>query len=311
MYLKLLLICATQLSIATPSRVVNVSERLIGSNSDEYAVIRTEIDNHGSYYISQEKQYLDVYKKTSENPNPLIGATNSKLLSSTLLFDQKHIQDAELNHTDPDYYKIEQLEMNKELSLAQVLKTYPYQFREFTEETKVLLEQKKKAKGHTYGFIWEGTVKEKLGVDRNAKVSWSTSAITQDNNCIYLTVNIGGDESRAQRIICIPPKVTKQFRDQIQLENIVIIAGVHETQEDAEKVVNKIINTNKEKKGRFYESIKPAIWVKHLYADKTGFVVIASNSNQIITKNKFSQLKAKYGMEFDVQTSAKLQYKVK
>lgn len=53
----------------TPDRSINVSERLLGSNSQKHAILRTEIDNLGTYYDSQTKQDLDIYSKRGSEEN--------------------------------------------------------------------------------------------------------------------------------------------------------------------------------------------------------------------------------------------------
>lgn len=123
-------------------------------------------------------------------------------------------------------------------------------------------------------------------------------------------VNIGSDEGKAQHIVCIPPKTVKKFKDRLKLEKISIVLGAYDKQEEAQKVVDKIVEVNKENKYN-HHNINPAIWAKRLDSKKMEFVVIASNTNDIITKGEFSKIKEKYGMDFDVRDSWKLQYKVK
>ncbi|HEY1123409.1 MAG TPA: hypothetical protein VGE67_17470, partial [Haloferula sp.] len=46
------------LANASPDHIVTTKERLLGSNDKAYAVLRTELDNCGSYYESKAKVHL-------------------------------------------------------------------------------------------------------------------------------------------------------------------------------------------------------------------------------------------------------------
>lgn len=61
---SLLVLSGTLVLRATPTRAVSIDERLLGSNKTHYAILRTEVDNMGSYYDRRTKQFLQVYRKT-------------------------------------------------------------------------------------------------------------------------------------------------------------------------------------------------------------------------------------------------------
>lgn len=73
-----------QLAFSTPDRQIKITERIIGSNPDHFIILRTEVDNHGSYYKSQTKQYLDTYTKLPAEANPRIDSCLAKKINSSL-----------------------------------------------------------------------------------------------------------------------------------------------------------------------------------------------------------------------------------
>lgn len=58
---------------ATPDHAVTVNERLFGANATDYAVLRIEDDDQGSYYTFRVSTWLDEYSKESRG----LGKTRS------------------------------------------------------------------------------------------------------------------------------------------------------------------------------------------------------------------------------------------
>lgn len=100
---------------ATPPDVLVSDERLLGANAENYAVLRTEFDNLGSYYNSNTKVFLEERSKAT-----------GKNLKQVLLTDAKRVVDAE--HDDPatpPKVTVEVTHQDKEVGLGELLARYP------------------------------------------------------------------------------------------------------------------------------------------------------------------------------------------
>lgn len=288
---------------ATPDRVVEVTERVIGANREHYAVLRTEVDNHGSYYISQKKQYLDVYEKKAEDPSPLVGALLTKLADSVLLLDVTSTYDAGMDYADPGAHSEKVESRNVNISMADLLLRYPHLPTALDKRVEDGVVAKSRVDVPALGFIWGGWVKEKLSHDRNSNIKWRRDGITQDMNCFYMSVSY----EHEQRIVCIPPKVVEMTYERLDLEPVCIVAGKFETKDEAFEMVKAIGERGKVKVNNKFT---PEVWYEHQRTDKILYVVMVKNSGRIFKRGSFLELKEDFGIDFSVESSGRFQYKV-
>ncbi|MES2474137.1 MAG: hypothetical protein V4640_00055 [Verrucomicrobiota bacterium] len=256
---------------ATPDHAVSVTERFLGSNATEFAIIRVETDNLSSYYSSRVSTWLDEIPKTSEG---------REKMKSTLLLDVTRTVD--VDHSDqntppPVAEKINSQDAS--LILASVLQSYPGQMRQSWTP-----EQLAKLEVHPVGGVHfnrklslvHGTfVHEKLFGGRHVDEAWSLSEVSEDADCIYLRLSSGIDSGPESRIVCVTPEVTKQQRDQASAQQVYLVAGNFESRDEAMQTARSIMVKARELKLHGFEL---EIWSLEDGTMKTKYVIADQSS---------------------------------
>ena len=229
---------------ATPDHAVGVSEHFLGSNPTAFAVLRRQTDNLGSYYSSRVTTWLDEIPKTSDGRDKV---------KSTLLLNVTFTVDIE--HTDPNTPAPVSEKINSQdasLSLAAVIQRYPGQMLPSWTPS-----QLSRLEIHQIGGIHSnrrlslvhGTyIREKIFGGRNAEDPWMIDEVSEDADCIYLRLSIGHDSNRESRIVCVPPEITKQHRDQASAQPVYLIAGKFDTRNEAMVAAGTMVAKAREKK---------------------------------------------------------------
>lgn len=212
------------LSRATPDRSITTSEVFIGSNGDEYAVLRIESDNLGSYYNAHRKTWLDICQKSWK--------PESKSGSTLLLDETRHVSVEDGSPTPATQHfkddKFTLADLADRFSIT-TLSPWSPEWRKdllFDEKTgrtmfkSQCLVEGRAALGSRFGTSSEGLDLQLLDV-------------AEDGDCIYLTIRMGMDEGQETRIICIPSDVSRNVHALMDLEPIYLSAGSFKSREEA------------------------------------------------------------------------------
>lgn len=270
---------------ATPDHSVSVTERVLGSNSTGFAVLRTEHDNMCSYYSSRVTTWLDEIPKT---PN------GREQMKSTLLLDVTRSRDS--NHSDPNTPAPVTETINSQnatLSLASVLQRYPGQLQQaWTPEQIAKLEIDPNA-GISYNgklvFIHGSAIGEKIFGGRHGGEPWALDEVAEDADSIYLRLSVGQDEGPESRIVCVPPAITKRQRDQADAQPVYLTTGKFDTRDEAIQAARTLVEKAREKK---FSDFFPEIW-SLMDGDSTSKYVVAERfSTQMIKNGRLSEIES-------------------
>jgi len=227
---------------ATPDHVLVVTERLLGTGAEGFAILRVERDNQGSYYSSNEKHFLDTYEKKSREEGPDIATK----VSTVLLVDQTFSR-----HPDekadalPAVITNEKAVAGETTALPELLARFP-QMPEKWEAEKF-----QKLEAHPIGgvsieranLIWGGWVKEAFGVDRNAEFDWKLEKVMEDSNSLFLKATA----ENQTRWICLLPKTTEQVKARLLMKEFYLVAGSFDTEEAAVALAREINEVRQDK----------------------------------------------------------------
>lgn len=276
------------LATGTPEREIKIEERLLGSNSEGFITLRSEIDNLGSHYSYRTRRFLVEYSKLQADPRieDLGAEVRSKLLldvSTSIDTDQPGKQSEEVNTKDDD------------VKLAELLSRFPDLPKKWNDEKSSMIECHSTA-GASVGRIqiaWGGWIKARFGADRNDNLEWTLGEVFEDANCLYLSVN---SEIHGQRIVSIPPRKTQQVRDHLAKQPVYLVAGKFKNREDAVTRGRELIEKTKEK-------FKPEVWSSGRWKEEMIFVLVDSQSAEHIIGNAFETLEAMTGVNLTVMSS--------
>ena len=268
---------------ASPDRSVSVSERLLGSNNDGYAIIRTESDNMGSYYQQNRVIWLDEYSKAD---GPSAKPTKStQLLELGVSFD---IDDQSKVTTKAG-------ERSQKPTLADVVERYttmifnPWDADQFAEL------KFNPNNGHTtyksQTLIGDGAI---LGTRFRASGSenhLSLRSVEEDSNSTFLTISTPRDEGSELRVICIAPKATSNLRALKNLKPIYLSAGTFGSAKEALAHLGKLAEN------KTLPKYTMEVWsVFHADTEKTDYSVVLENSEDIIRRNELSAVQEPLGL---------------
>ncbi|RBP40533.1 hypothetical protein DES53_108240 [Roseimicrobium gellanilyticum] len=289
------LIASTTLALATPGQIVTVEEKLLGSNPTGYITLRTEVDNLGTYYGNRTQRFLVEYSKEPSDPKQ--EAALGAQVQAKLLLDITTTNDA--TQDDPFTPEATTRKLNEkdgEVKLADLLERYPSQARKWSAENVVQLEVEP-SKGLWLGstnLAWAGWIKERFLEDRNSDLEWRLDEVYEDENCLYLSVST---EEYGQRLVSIPPRKTKQVRDQLAKQPVYLIAGHSKNKDEAIKLAQELI---KKTKGKF----RCEVWSSGRYAAEMIYVVADSDSSQHLARFRFEETEKLTGVDLSVMSSA-------
>lgn len=282
------------LAIGTPDREVKVEERVLGSNSDGFITLRTEIDNLGSHYRFCTKRFLVEYAKLQADTKyeESLGAE----LKSQILLDVTTSYDA--SKSEPDYTASKSDTVNsknEKINLADLLLQFPGQLNKWDE--KELSRLTYQSTGGIYigrvCIAWGGWIKERFCGDANANLEWKLTDVFEDANCLFLSVN---SEEHGQRIVSIPPRKTQQVRDQISKQPVYLIAGKFKSSDEAVEMARKLIEKTQ---GKFV----PEVWSYKSPEDKIIYALADSQSTDHLNGNHYELLETSTGVHFTAMSS--------
>lgn len=256
----------TSLLRATPDWAETYYENFLGSNDDNYATMKTVIDNQGSHYSWKETKILTEYAKS-----------NNAIINSQTVSDILYNIDA--SHDDPNTSpKVTKkiLESNDTLTLATVTKEYHLEAIPTNKETWV-----NRLSWDDSDLILDGkqVVLSKKQLEnmevlldhiQTKKPSELLVAVNHDSDSFYLTMYAGRDVEEGSRVICLPTSVTKVIRDREFIRKTYPLLGEYDSQEDANKAALEVITLCHNKN---FFSVLPEIWsVKK--DDKLKYIVV-------------------------------------
>lgn len=274
---------------ATPDRSVTVQERFLGTNADDYAILRTEVDNMGSYYREHRWVWLDEYPKEGGS------AAEPR---STLLLDQNF-------SADPDNAKAgstTENSRNDKPSLADLVQRYPAMdlipwSAEQVAEVQFDAESGE-ASYKSQRLVEAGGLLKKRFRISNPEVNLALIAVAENSNNLFLTISSGDDEGREMRVIAVPSKATRNARALGKLEAVYLSAGTFESSKDALVHARELSQTKKP----LYSGL--VVWsVFHADTGKTDYSVVSSISQNLIHDNEFAGSRNESGTRLTPITS--------
>ncbi|MES2997421.1 MAG: hypothetical protein V4733_11485 [Verrucomicrobiota bacterium] len=286
-FTALVLLTSSFLATGTPDHEVKVEERLLGSNSDGYIILRSEFDNLGSYYSHRARRFLVEYSKVPSDPKSASGLGAE--VRSQLLLDVSTSSHPDEPHKISEVINFQ----NDDVKLAALLSRFPDHHQRWDDEKSRLIKCHRES-GASLGrvdIVWGGWIKERFGADRNGDLEWTLGEVFEDPNCLYLSVH---SEARGQRLVAIPPRKTQQVRDHLVKQPVYLVAGKFKNQEEAMKKAREFIEKSN---GKF----KPEVWSS--WGGDTIYVVADSQSAAHIMGKAFEAFEATTGLDFTVMSS--------
>ena len=287
---------------ATPDQVLVVTERLLGTGIDGFAILRVERDNQGSYYSSGEKHFLDIYEKKAREEGPDIASK----VSTTLLLDQTYSRHPDAKADAPPVVTTnEKAVAGEATALPELLAKFPQMPEQWTAE------KFQKLEAHPTGgvsieranLIWGGSVKEAFGVDRNAEFDWKLEEVMEDSNSLFLKATA----ENQTRWICLLTGTTAQVRARLLMKEFYLVAGSFDTEEEAVAMARQINGIRKDK--RFF-GFSPELWSERTPADKIRYRVVSGLTEDEVGSDSSSKVEAILGLDIDVTTSSRFKDRV-
>lgn len=271
---------ASTLSWATPPDVETIDERLLGETDKEFAVLRVEDNNLGSYYLNREKVYLVERSKT-----------DGRSTKETLLTDITKTTDAthEIPNTPPPV-KSEVHAKDNTLLLGEVLARYPlvseHSFQPGVRERFHVVDERILF-GDRVEVLDAGTIAREVFGGRMAEVPLRLVAVQNAGATIYLKLSKedDSDSGREARWVAVPPQVMQQVHADQTKESIYLAAGSFPSVEEARKKLAEWRDTCRAKKVPGFD---PEIWSSSSSGGK--FAVVLKNSADLIRREKFAEI---------------------
>lgn len=290
-----ILLLTTAVTFASPERTIYSVERLLGSNEGSYTVLRTVWDNRGSHYTRVTEQTLIRYAKNpqDEKLNALGPELSRKLLLTTTWVD------ASVTESGKPSLSIGQ--RDDSVSLASILAEQPMMTTQWPADKVAKLEVQSTS-GVYLGpasLIWGGDVKERFGVDRNAKHEWRLTGVSEDGNCLYLHVREATEDAPSERIIGLSTRTSKQIQDHLQRQPMYIVAGRFENLEDAMTHARNVTKVTGHVLGH-------EVWSMQVCLDKWVYVVCDVNSTDHLENPGFAAIEQRTGLQLEVIPGEKL-----
>ncbi|MFU8892376.1 MAG: hypothetical protein ACNA8L_02000 [Luteolibacter sp.] len=282
---------------ATPERVVNIDERLIGTSDGSHAILRTERDNLGSHYSDRENIWLDEY---------VSGEAGRQLVKSTHLLDVSYIIDA--NHTDPNTPPAVERRVAHEddtLALASVLSRYPLREPLMWPESRMemivsTLENGIRFKNKVM-LLNAKTIRETFG-KAYAEHPWTLKSIMESGGMLFLTIGKSRpDETREIRIFHVSPEASQTVRDQLELQPIYLVAGSFESIDEAITAARTFKARARENKTYGFH---PEIWEERHPSPRVRYHIALPNTMHLIESGRLVKTQEALGLHL-VPTSSK------
>jgi hypothetical protein len=286
---------------ATPDRVVQIHEQLLGTSADGYFILRTETDNLGSYFSSRTKRYLDEHSKNADAGNFEVAI--GERIRTTLLVDVATSIDPESTTPKTKESHTEVHSKDSSVLLADMLLKFPVSPSKWDDESfrRLTLHQKGGVRCGAVNVVSGGTVIQDIFENRYPELDWVLDEVMEDMNCLFLKVSKrSSDEVNETKFICIPPRRTQQVKAHLTLRPFYLIAGTYATLEEARKQALALDKKCREAK---YGHFHPEIWSLREATDKMVYVIADPSTMWHIEGNRFSALKNVIGVELIPRSS--------
>jgi len=282
--------------LGTPDRSITVEEDFLGSNGTGFAILRTETDNHSSYYRLQVTRYLDEYEKAPEQ-QPVASFLARRVKRTTLLDVDRLI--------DPDTgARSENVRTrNDSTQMADLLTRYPERARRWEGSRFAKLSSWKRdgriSSGEANFLSNYTSLPEEIFGKYQHQPEWKLEQAMEDMNSLYLRVTTGmdaveaDDEGSSQsRWICIIPAKTRQVHDHLDLQPTYLCAGSYPKAEDAVKQAREL-----KAKAAEAKSHVPTleVWSVQYGSSPLCFTLVIQESMQDIQPERFKQLQLLLG----------------
>lgn len=285
---------------ATPNQRVTVTERMLGSDDDAFAVLRTEHDNLGSHYAWKERTYL--IERTMDGS----GTEKRTLLSEVS-------GQVDMDHQDPRTpppVHLETLSRDDSVSLADVLLRYPdSEARPWSDA-----ERKRILAAPAVGLRLDDRLDLIAGsrVEREVfdgiepSAGWELAGIHWQGRCLFASLSKEMPEGAPDtRIVGFGEELAAQVRAHLDREEIYLRAGVFESRDEA------IAKATEWRKRQEEEKIRPAVewevWSRRLPTGKTDHVVVVKRSGEWIASGNSDRVAEPLGIRFEAMSSRRFE----
>lgn len=261
---------------ATPNRAVSVSEQPAGSNLTEFAILRTETDNLGSYFSYRRKTTIVEFTKVKPAE-----PRSTLLLDITYHIDVEHSDRNTLPEVKENIHH-----QDATLHWAAILQCYPQQ-----SWTRWTADQMEKVTVHPIAgirynnrvLLLDGSkIQQNVFGGIRPELPWKLTEISEDANSLYLRLGkIFEDGVHDSRIVAVSPGITKQIRDQALLKPLYLIAGKFGTEQEALAEARALkAKAAAAKNHRFH----PEVWSVWEPTDKIVYVIAEQFSMELIDR---------------------------
>jgi hypothetical protein len=254
--------------MATPDRNTTISESFLGSDSANFAVLRTERDNLGSYYKARTKVWLVEHPKVPSADNKP---------RKTLLLDQT-------THVDPDTMKSHPPEehfKDGSTALADIIVRFPVRQLDPWTPDQIAALRFDQSTGRTEfktQCLWEGVRHAEAAEGESRSAEFTLVGVAEDGNCIFLNIALGGDENTETTWVCIPASVTRNVHALRGLEPIYLSAGSYPSAKEALARCKEVGKTMMGFHGRTLQ-----VWsVFHDDTGKTDYAVVLEDTTDFL-----------------------------
>ena len=290
--------------LGTPDRSITVEEDFLGSNATGFAILRTETDNHSSYYQLQVTRYLDEYDKTPEQQP--VASFLARRVKRTMLLDVDRLIDTETGAKSENVRT-----RNDSTQMADLLTRYPERAYRWDGSRFAKLSSWKRNGRITSGqadFLsnWTSLPEEIFGKYEH-QPEWKLEQAMEDMNSLYLRVSTGpeGVEAddggiRQTRWICIIPDKTRQIHAHLELQPMYLCAGSYATADEAVKQAREVLKKAKETKVR---TPSLEVWSVEYFDSPLCYTLVVRDEMKDIEPKKFKQLQRLLGPDLSPTTS--------
>ncbi|MCW1922233.1 hypothetical protein OKA05_06690 [Luteolibacter arcticus] len=270
-----------------------MTERLLGADDTAYAVLRTERDNHASYYQTTTKVYFIERFTDQSTPE-----------KSTLLSETETVVDA--THNDPKTpppVTTRVVTRDDSLSLAEALLRYPV-----SESVAWDAKQLAHLRSHPpSGISLDGRVLMASG-ERIAALfgssskdgEWKVSGAFEQRRSLFLSLEMEMEEGGSEtRILGLGEDLSDQVSAHLQREDIYLSAGSFGSREEA---LSRIEAWKADKKSHV-TSTTWEIWSHLLPTLKTDYVLVLAQTREMLEGGRSKRIEEATGIRFEAISS--------
>lgn len=265
---------------ATPPRIVTQNERLFGSGSETYAVLRTVSDNQGSHYV---KRVVTTLVERSKG--------DSAVVRETLMLDREEIVDA--SYTGPGKVPVNAVIHAKDQAeiLGNLLEKWPDQgYRLPPEElARFKVHSSQVTFDDRLSLFWKPALTAwQTGAPENA--TWTLEEGIDFVDTILLKLGWKEQDGDSSTFwICVDPAMNIQVRAYRDMQDIYLVAGTYDSKDQALEQASKWIV---ELKTKGYSAFKPAIWTVDRGRRTPDYVIVAEDSKYLIDSGATTEVES-------------------